>query len=275
MRNVLSVAAALAALSLSSNASATTFVVKAEDPGAVSSTAVFDYYGVESFNGWDTGTQTRTSTFNDTNSSATGASHLNSGSPITGTYTNVNVIGADSYGGASNSGNYAVVGLTTNQSESRSYEVTFSQTGATGLNYFGYWLSALDGGNSVSFYSGATELFTFNAQSVTNFLQSTGMYGDYLGNPFTAENGGEPYAFLNFYAEDGTFDRVVFTQAPGGAGYESDNHTVGFYSQQGGGTVIPGVPEPSTWALLILGFGVTGGAMRQRRSKARTSLAFA
>lgn len=35
---------------------------------------------------------------------------------------------------------------------------------------------------------------------------------------------------------------------------------------------IGAVPEPSTWALLILGFGVVGGSLRQRR---RTSLAIA
>lgn len=34
---------------------------------------------------------------------------------------------------------------------------------------------------------------------------------------------------------------------------------------------IAGVPEPSTWALLILGFGATGGAMRRRRPRARLS----
>ena len=34
------------------------------------------------------------------------------------------------------------------------------------------------------------------------------------------------------------------------------------------------VPEPSTWAMLILGFGVVGGAMRNARRQ-RTSVAFA
>lgn len=32
--------------------------------------------------------------------------------------------------------------------------------------------------------------------------------------------------------------------------------------------VAPGVPEPSTWALLILGFGAVGGALRRRRALA-------
>lgn len=37
---------------------------------------------------------------------------------------------------------------------------------------------------------------------------------------------------------------------------------------------IAAVPEPSAWALLILGFGVTGGALRRSR-KARVALAYA
>lgn len=275
MKRIVSGAAVLAASSFASNASAATFVVKAEDPLATSTTAVFDYYGVEKFDSWSTGVQNRTSTFADTNGPSSGASHLDSGNPITGHYSNVNVIGANQYGGDNNTGNYAVVGLGENTTEFRSYELEFSQTGASGVNYFGYWLSALDGGNSVSFYNGDDQLFTFNAQAVTDYLQSTGSYNDYLGNPFTNQNGGEPYVFLNFYAEGGTFDRVVFNQSPGSAGYESDNHTVGFYKQQGGGTVIPGIPEPSTWALMILGFGLTGSAMRRKSNKVRTSLAFA
>lgn len=35
----------------------------------------------------------------------------------------------------------------------------------------------------------------------------------------------------------------------------------------------PAVPEPATWALLILGFGVVGHAMRRRRSIAKPALA--
>jgi hypothetical protein len=30
--------------------------------------------------------------------------------------------------------------------------------------------------------------------------------------------------------------------------------------------VLPGVPEPASWAMLIAGFGLTGAAMRRRRA---------
>ena len=40
-------------------------------------------------------------------------------------------------------------------------------------------------------------------------------------------------------------------------GFESDNHTVGF-----------AVPEPASWALMILGFGGVGAMMRRRTVRA-------
>jgi hypothetical protein len=37
----------------------------------------------------------------------------------------------------------------------------------------------------------------------------------------------------------------------------------------------PGVPEPSTWAMLILGFGIVGGAMRFSKRREIASLSYA
>lgn len=47
--------------------------------------------------------------------------------------------------------------------------------------------------------------------------------------------------------------------------------TDGNFGDNGGAfsiTVSQGVPEPATWALMILGFGAVGGAMRRRAQKA-------
>ena len=35
------------------------------------------------------------------------------------------------------------------------------------------------------------------------------------------------------------------------------------------------VPEPSTWAMMLLGFGFVGGAMRAKRRKQNISVSFA
>jgi hypothetical protein len=34
---------------------------------------------------------------------------------------------------------------------------------------------------------------------------------------------------------------------------------------------VAGVPEPATWAMMIIGFGLTGAAMRFRRRDANTA----
>ncbi len=78
-------------------------------------------------------------------------------------------------------------------------------------------------------------------------------------------NGGQPYVFLNFFDTDGAFDTVSFSESLAHAGYESDNHTVGFYTAESGAPV-GSVPEPAAWATMILGFGAVG-AMGRRRSR--------
>lgn len=229
------------------------FLVTAEAPGVTNTTATFDYVGVEDFNGRPQGIQSFASTFG--------------GSPITGTYNGVNVIPFNQYGGAGNSGQYAVSGI----SQSSSYVIDFTQTGSSGINYFGYWLSALDGGNSVEFWNAGSLLGSFSPTNVLSYVSGNSAY---YGNPVTGQNAGEPYVFLNFYNTTGTFDRIVFNQTVFSAGYESDNHTIGFYRTIGGDPV-DGVPEPGTWALMFLGFGAIGMMLRAKRREPRIALKYA
>ena len=234
-------------------ATLTGFTVTVEDPGVTQSSAGFDNFGVETFEGRSTGVQTFTSDFG--------------GSPFTGEYSNINVIGFDQYGGAGNTGQYGVSGI----GQTSSYSIDFSGNTGGGINYFGYWLSALDAGNTVEFWSGGSSLGTFDPAAVLSYVSGN---SDYYGNPVTGQNSAEPYVFVNFYKDTGTFDKIVFNQTNTGAGYESDNHTVGWYNTPGGNPV-PGVPEPSTWALMLLGFGAVGGVMRASNRKTRLSLKYA
>ncbi len=238
------------------------FDVTVEAPGAVTTSTTFlgtgagVHFGVEDF---DTRFLSDTSFTSDFG-----------GSPISGLYENVQIVAAGMYGGAGNTGKYAVAGL----DGPRSYSVTFTQTGETGINYFGYWLSALDQGNTLEFWRGEALLGTFDPANVRAFVGEPGSGSPYYGNPETGEVQHEPFVFVNFYNTTGTFDKIVFTQAPGSAGYESDNHTVGWFVEQGG-TPVPGVPEPSTWAMMLLGFGAVGGFMRAHRRRARLSVKYA
>lgn len=231
-----------------------TVSLESEMPGAQTTTTGFDASGVETF---------------DTISTGTGNNFLSTfgGSVFRGNYSNVEVRNADQFGGAGGDTRYAVTFT------SSGYSVDLSSTQPGGVTYFGYWLSALDRGNNVSFYSGGNLLFTFNAAAAASFIGGLPSAPSYRCNPnneFANRNCGEPYAFLNFYARGGTtFDRIVFDETPQVGGYESDNHTVGRWNRIAG-TVIPvpgtttAVPEPASWLMLVAGFGLVGAGMRRR-----------
>lgn len=206
-------------------------------------------YGIETFDSLATGAHSPyTSTFG--------------GSPISGIYTNLNVHQADQYGGAGGNTNYGVAGLGVNGS----YSIDFSTESGDKLTYFGYWLSALDANNVLEFYNNGSLLGTFTPTDVISLVGNSGAYYGNPNAPFGGQNSAEPYVFVNFFNEGTGFDQIVFKQANGStAGYELDNHTVGWWKNQGG-TPVPGVPEPTTWAMLILGFGMIGYASRRRTS---------
>ena len=235
----------IAAATLPATAQATDFTVTYEAPGVQNSTATFATKGIETFDSRATGTQSFKTNFG-------------TNGVISGTYTGVGITPADVYGGAGGTGNYA------STFSSTGYTLDLATTDSRGINYFGFWLSALDTGNQLTFYKNGASVFSFSAAQVASLFANMPAYN---GNPNSKRSGntGQPYAFLNFYATNGTFDRIVFSESPQVGGYESDNHTVGFFTGQGG---VAAVPEPSTWALMFCGLGMVGAAMRRRKSRA-------
>lgn len=247
-------AAALAAATCAS-AVVLPFEVRYEGaaPGAQQTSATFSASGIETFDARPTGFGGFTTGFG-------------SGGAFSGTYSNVQVNSADQYGGAGGNTNYAV--------SFNTYSLDLSAASPQGVTFFGYWLSALDANNFVTFSSRGRELFTFKPVDAINAVNASPYRNQYYGNPnapFVAQNGGEPYIFLSFYSNGRPFDRVVFNQA-GGGGYESDNHTVGRFTGPGTGTLIAlvdssfptAVPEPATWAMMLGGFGLVGASLRRR-----------
>jgi hypothetical protein len=265
-------AAALTVGGVGGNAAAATFAVsfEGEAAGVQNTTATFSTVGVETFN-----TQ---AVHSYPQSIATDFGTSGAGSTITGTYTagsgakGIQINSADQYGGAGGNSNYIVA------FENTPYSLTLTSDISGGVNYFGFWLSALDAGNFVTFYgAGGQKLFTFNPQDVINAVNSSANPSLYYGNPnsaFKGQDGGEPFIFVNFFDTTGSFSKVTFNEVNSGGGYESDNHTVGHYLTMGQGTVVTltnsvsGVPEPSTWAMMLLGLGGLGFAGYRRSRKA-------
>ena len=104
-------------------------------------------------------------------------------------------------------------------------------------------------------YFGFEELFTdsFAATSTLDFFNTAGG----LIQRVTVSAGGS----FGFARAGGVKDIAgvsVYTGDPGGLGYDNLVYDA----------VAAGVPEPATWALLIAGFGLVGGALRRRARSA-------
>lgn len=75
--------------------------------------------------------------------------------------------------------------------------------------------------------------------------------------------------FINFWSNG---DPAGIGRVSYGAGF-TDSLTVLDYVNDIDVTSVPAVPEPATWAMLLLGFGAVGAMARRRRS--RTTISFA
>ena len=206
-----------------------------------------------------------TEPFTYTASKTTFTSDFGTGGTITGTYINPQVNKADQYGGAGGTGNYVVAFGTT------PYQVNLRTTLATGLNYFGFWLSALDQGNTVSFYKSGVDVFDFTPAQVIAGLGVCGNGNPYCGNPNAGYKGldsNEQFVFVNFFDTSGSFDSIHFLENPSGGGYESDNHTVGYVTAQTGIQA----PEPSGIAVFAIGLIALAGLRRLIRRRLAMSL---
>ncbi len=104
------------------------------------------------------------------------------GGKITGTYSSGAVISpADQYGGAGGIGKYAnAIG------GSAGYTISLATNGVPGVNYFGYWLSALDGGNQAVFYRGGVQVGTYTPADLVAALGPCSGANPYCGNPNAA-----------------------------------------------------------------------------------------
>jgi hypothetical protein len=115
--------------------------------------------------------------------------------------------------------------------------------------------------DSLTKLTGLSGLKTIDFPGVLNGQTLIGVhYGNGQGSPGDVD-GGDSTAFYLFDA-GASLDKFYLT-------YNASSNVV-LYST--GGTTA--VPEPATWLLTILGFGLIGGAMRRRAVIARTRMSY-
>ena len=128
---------------------------------------------------------------------------------------------------------YASIGSAPTTSQSATLSL------GTGVNYLGFYWGSVDNYNTLTLYSGDTVIGSYNGTDVVN-----------PANGFQGLTGS---AFVNFntFGTD-LITKAVFTSTQ--AAFEIDSITTG-------------VPEPTTWAMMLLGFAGLG-FLGYRRSSA-------
>lgn len=119
------------------------------------------------------------------------------------------------------------------------------------------------------FYSAA---FNPGVINVYSGLNSTGSLLASLALPITGNGAANPACFgTNFcpYAPIG----VTFAGTAFSVDFAGTNNQIGFDDITLGSAIAGGVPEPATWAMMIVGMGAVGATMRRRRAKVSVSYA--
>lgn len=125
------------------------------------------------------------------------------------------------------------------------------------------------GGPNNTFFGGVTDFTT----SFTLQACATAACTDLLGSALSFSKSApvSPTSAADFaYEADlaGLTGQYFLYSVTGAAGLN-----VGLSSLSFEGTLVPAVPEPATWALMILGFGIVGSALRRRRAQVRFNFA--
>jgi PEP-CTERM motif len=127
--------------------------------------------------------------------------------------------------------------------------ITFSSSSL--MNSFGLYWGSVDTYNLLTFFNGSTAVATITGSDVQPPMLANGGQTDYASNGYVVI-GALPF-----------FDSVVVSSSANS--FEFDNVLAGV-----GTTQFSAVPEPSTWAMLLVGFAGLGYA-GFRRSKRPTS----
>lgn len=172
---------------------------------------------------------------------------LSGGTPIALTFPGAGtatLTGTGSVTGAPIGGRYAFSGTNYYQAQAGNFTVNFSDAIAA----FGFY--ATDIGD----YGGQLQLQLTNSLGVVSLLN----VGNTIGSNGSTSGSN---LYFGFYDTANTYTSISFLNSSGSDGFGFDDLSVGSVTQ-----VMPAVPEPATWAMMIGGFGMVGGSMRRRRA---------
>jgi PEP-CTERM motif len=184
--------------------------------------------------------------------------------PASGFATSANGAGGNFYAVTDQNGGgaYSLTQLFTIASGTTSATLTFqmfnqNQAGTSIINPAG--LDYLAGGNQHA----RVDILTAGASAFTNNP------GDIVANLYLGDDGSGQQPYINY-----SFNLLSLAGITAGNSYQIrfgqvDNQ---FFFQQGVDNVsitTAAVPEPASWALMIAGFGLVGGAMRRRTTVVR------
>jgi len=241
-------------------AAAVSLGLSAQSAQAASITVLFDATGalpgytsltsVENFTGKSVGAQTGTSG-NETFSGSVNV--LSTNAAYSGDANVAGVLGKGVNGStALNVGNFLSIGAVPNSVSSANPASFTIDFGSTTQQVLSFLVGTLDSFNSVSFYdSSSTLLATLTGNQIVTGPSGTTTVptGDTIGGRATIDFNGLP-----------GFTKVVFTSTA--TAFEIDEIAVA-------------APEPATWAMMLLGFGLVGSQLRRRARKPVQALATA
>ena len=110
-----------------------------------------------------------------------------------------------------------------------------------------------------------------------DFVGMTAFTGPGSAGDVQADGQGEFGAIYSANWLNGALSRAVFNVAPGTYSFSVTGTIVGGFPADFGIRLdtLGAVPEPATWAMMLLGFGFLGGAMRSAKRRQVLSVSFA
>jgi len=143
--------------------------------------------------------------------------------------------------------------------------LTTSNTATTVNGRQAFLITGITGTRNGSAITGLIPAGTdFGGVAIDNYLYATGPYLTDAGFGFSVAGTGNLY---NPYYFGGAYQEYVRTAA--GADFQNTSGITFTLT-----AVTGGVPEPATWAMMLIGFGAVGGVLRRRPSVA-TRIRFA